>query len=308
MALAILRPSRVPGAPGTAAFMLDVGSNRFYQVSVGDDSVDRTAGFPRLGAPSFTSSIAGPLSESSLGRTTLEIPLDRFDRDHRSVQVTSFRTRNRDGPALSDIVRVGPIARMRDDLPPISFSLSEPMDPYSPYTDEDVTSVAAAWREPVRMPYRERPSMSGAMLFGSLIPTLAGLASKYLPKLGSLLSSVGGGAGGGPANAGGTATVAPATGVEGLLKPETLQLLMQFLQQLQGNATAPAGAKSLSMSSGTEYSRASIAPALLAALPALAPLLEKVLSPETIKAVLEHTDPSKIIGAVTDSMKEIGKL
>ena len=323
MALALLRPRRVPGPPGTVAFTLDLGSNRFFQFMVGDDSVDRTDGFPRLGAPSFTSPLLGPLPPSSMGRTTLDIPLDRFGRDHRNVQAASYRTPSRDGPALSDIVRVGAITRVREDIPPISFSLSERMDPYSPYTVEDAYGVAASWREPVRMPYREVPAMSGSMLLGALIPTLAGLASKFLPKLGGLLAGGGGagGAGGGlnailgallggaaPTGGGGTATVTPTAGVEGLIKPETVQLIMQLLQQLQGTAPAPVTTKALSASGATEYSRASIAPALLAALPALMPLLEKVLSPETIKAVLEHTDPSKIIGAVTDSVKEIGKL
>jgi hypothetical protein len=323
MALALLRPSRVPGRPGTVAFTLELGSNRFYQFAVGDDTVDRANGFPQLGAPRFTSPLVGPLPESTLGRTALEIPLEQFDRDHRAVQVTSYRTRNRDGPAVSDIVRVAAVlrTRTREDIPAISFSLSEQMDPTSPYTVEDGYGVAASWRKPVRMPYREVPAMSGAMLFGSLIPSLAGLAAKYLPKLGGLLAGGGGGAGGAgggleavigallggakPANGGGTAT-APA-GAPATVKPETLQLIAQFLQQLQGAPAAPAAAKSLSTDGGTEYSHASVAP-LLAALPALMPLLEKVLTPETIKAVLEHADPTKIIGAVTDSVKEIGKL
>lgn len=51
-----------------------------------------------------------------------------------------------------------------------------------------------------------------------------------------------------------------------------------------------------------------IAPALLAALPALAPLLEKVLNPETINAVLSNVGPKATIGAVADAVKDIGGL
>src|SRR5262245_11265777 len=130
MALAILRPSRVPGRPGTVAFTLDLGSNRFFQFAVGDNTVDRDSGFPVLGAASFTSPIVGPLPESSMGRTEFEIPSERFDRDHRMVQVTTFRTRNRDGPALSDIVRAAVVQRASADFPSLSFSLREHMDPY----------------------------------------------------------------------------------------------------------------------------------------------------------------------------------
>ncbi len=318
MALAILRPSRVPGSPGTVGFALELGSNRFFQYAVGDDTVSRDSGFPMLGAAQFTSPIVGPLPVSAMGRTTFEIPTDRFDRDHRMVQVTSYRTRAREGPAVSDIVRVAVVPRMREDFPTLSFSLKDPMDPY---TIEDGYGTATSWRGPVPMSYREVPPVSTAMFLGSILPVLGGLVSKALPVLKGL---AGGGAGGGIANiiggllggakpaqgggtGGGTAVATP-PGLETLLKPETLQLIMQFLQQLQGGGVAPQ-VKSLATASSTaEYSHAAIAPALLAALPALAPLLEKVLTPETIKAVLEHTDPSKIIGAVTDSVKEIGKL
>src|SRR5262245_13051951 len=109
MALAILRLSRVPGSPGTVAFTADLGSNRCYQVVVGDDVVDKSRGFPVLEAPIYSSPIAGPLPESAMGRTSIEVPVTKFDRDHRTVQLWSFRTRERDAPAVSDIVRV-PVA------------------------------------------------------------------------------------------------------------------------------------------------------------------------------------------------------
>ena len=312
------------------AFTLDLGSNRFYQYAVGDDTIDRGSGFPMLGAPHVTSPIIGPLSESSLGRTVVEIPSRQFDRDNRCVQVTTYRTRTKDGPTVSDIVRVAVVPRGNEpppeDFPSLSFSLRDPMDPY---TIENGYGVESGWRGPVRMAYREVRPMSSAMFLGALIPTLTGLVSKAIPVIGGLAGGGGGGgigavlagllggnkqaASGGTTTPGGTTTTgtaAPAApgGIESLIKPETLQLILQFLQQLQG---AKPTAKSLSAAntgSTTEYSRASIAPALLAALPALAPLLEKVLTPETIKAVLEHADPTKIIGAVTDGLKEIGKL
>src|SRR3546814_10932915 len=47
------------------------------------------------------------------------------------------------------------------------------------------------------------------------------------------------------------------------------------------------------------YSEAKVAPALLAALPALLPVLEKVLSPDMIKAIGEQ--PVKLFTAVADA-------
>src|SRR5262245_11464616 len=168
MALAILRQSRVPGPPGTVSFTLELGNNRFYQYAVGDETVDRGSGFPMLGAAQFTSPLIGPLPESSLGRTSLDIPSQRFDRDHRYVQVTTYRTRARDGPTVSDILRavvVSPNAGSREDFPSLSFSLRDPMDPY---TIENGYGVASGWRGPVPMAYREVRPMSSAMFLGSL--------------------------------------------------------------------------------------------------------------------------------------------
>jgi hypothetical protein len=88
MALAILRPSRVPGPPGTVAFDLELGSNRFYQFVVGGEEVSRATGIPQLADPAFTSAVQGPLAESTFGRTTLLVPRERFDRERRHLQVT----------------------------------------------------------------------------------------------------------------------------------------------------------------------------------------------------------------------------
>ena len=329
MALAILRPSRVPGPAGAVHFTADLGSNRFFQVAVGDDAVDNSGGVPLLGAPQYNGPIVGPLPESSLGRTEFDIPVGRFDRTHRVVQLTSFRTRAGAGPAYSDLVRVGVAPPARDDLPPLAFSLRDEMDPY---TSDPAFGAPAAWRRAAPMAYREVQPMSGAMFWGSLLPMLSGLAAKILPALtggggsplgaiGSLLggagsplgalgSLLGGGAGSTGGGKGAETAVAPPS-LSSLVKPETVQLIMQLLQQLQnpaGVAGAPAGANTKSLAQAApEYSHAAIAP-LLAALPALMPLLEKVLTPETIKAVLDHTDPTKIIGAVKETVTEVGKL
>ncbi|MCC6318282.1 MAG: hypothetical protein IT361_11390 [Gemmatimonadaceae bacterium] len=311
MALAILRPARVPGPSGALAFDLELGSNRYHQFVIGGAGISRASGFPQLDEPSYTSALFGPLPESSFGRTTLLVPRERFDRDHRNLQVTSFRTRAREGPAWSDIVRVSVAGPVRDDLPLPAFGVSMAMDTYS-----DATSYGAPapWQRAEPMAYREVPAFSNAMLFGSLIPVIGKLAAKVLPAIVNVGKVAGGGAApdiGGLVSqiiGGARGVVAAPPGIETLVKPETLQLIAQLLEQLRSPqpANAPAQAKALALGDG--YSHAAVAPALLAALPALMPLLEKVANPETIKAILEHTDPSKIIGAVTNGVKEIGNL
>jgi hypothetical protein len=59
MALALLRPSEC-GTPGSVAFQLDLGGNRYWQFAIGDDTVSSDRGFPVLGAPVFTSPLMGP--------------------------------------------------------------------------------------------------------------------------------------------------------------------------------------------------------------------------------------------------------
>lgn len=323
MALALLRPSRVPGTPGTVAFQLDLGGNRYWQFAIGDDAVSSDRGFPVLGAPVFTSPLMGPLPPQALGRTVLEIPASRFDRDHRAVQVLSFRSPARDGPAVSEIRRVGVASRSEADFPPIAFTntatgagrpragnygLNMRLDEMETYTVE--AHRAAPWRHAEPMGYQEVAPMSGAMFLQSLLPALKGILGKVAPVLGGLLAKAPAGAG---APAGGGATPG-ASGEVGLLSPETVKLLTDFLQQLKQPATTTETAKASALDTNrryavaTEYSHATVAPALLAALPALMPLLEKVLTPETIKGVLDAANPTKIIGAVTDSVKEIGKL
>ena len=326
MALALLRPSRVPGTPGSVAFQVELGSNRFYQIAVGDATVDRTAGFPVLGAPKWTSPVVGPLPESAMGRTTIEVPAGRLDRENRSVQLTSFRNPQRHGPAVSEIVRVAVPTRAQLDFPPLAFSLRQPMETYTVDAPR-----AAPWKYAEPMAYREVRPMSSALFLGKLIPIIGGIVSKVAPVVKQLIKAPAGGGqsplgsvlgallGGAKADAsGGTAGTTPQ---EGLIKPETAELLKQLLQQLAqpgtpatppADATAPVQAKAYALSqryaAATEYSHAAVAPALLAALPALMPLLEKVLTPETIKGILDTANPTKIIGAVTDSVKEIGKL
>jgi hypothetical protein len=58
--------------------------------------------------------------------------------------------------------------------------------------------------------------------------------------------------------------------------------------------------------SGPRYAEAQVAPALLAALPALMPLLQQVLNPQTIQAVLEA--PARHTGVVIDGLKDMARL
>jgi len=201
MALAILRFQESDGTK--SRFQVDLGSNRFYTYAIGDGEVLRVNGLEYLKDPIYTSALIGPIAESSLGRTILEVPNDKFDRQHRAIQITSFRTAQRVGPALSEIVTVTSVGS--EPSPAISLSLDKAMD------KQPVETVA--------FQYREVPPVSEAMFLGGVLNAVKSVA-------GPLLGAVAGGAGG----AGGAA--AGGGGISSLLSgilPQLAGLLPQLL-------------------------------------------------------------------------------
>jgi hypothetical protein len=296
VALAVVRFEGVEG--GRARFRLGLGTSRWYSYAVGGGATDREHGFPILRDPEFQSPLMGPVPPEAMGRVELEVPLERFARGRRHLQVTSYLTRERHGPAVSETVAVPLGAGGLDDapLPAINFGMGLAMQ------RQPQRAVSTAFS------YREAPPVSSAMFLGGLMSLIPAL----LPAVGSLVGGLFGGGGARPAapaaGGGGTATAAPPA----LLSPETMRLLMQLLQQLGAGAggaapAAPARAQSLSLN-GRYSEQAAVPAALLAALPALMPLLQQVLSPQTIQAVLSNVNPNAILGTITNGILDLGRL
>jgi hypothetical protein len=295
VALAILHYEGSPD--GAHEFRFDLGTNRYFALAIGEGDVVEQEGVRILDA-AVRGPVSGPLPESARGRGTVGLPDPLFDRDRRSVQLWSFRTSNGDGPAVSSILQL-PRGRRPDGgvLPPPAFAASLP--------EEHLMRTATV---PI---VRER-RLSRGMFLGAL----AGLIPKLIPMAGQILPMLGGLFGGGGGAAGAPAPNAILGGVEKLLAdPKTQELIATLLKQLTQASGAPASdAKSLAASftrsarSEPPLSNAMIAPALLAALPALMPLLEKALNPETIKAITEGLDPSKVIGVVSGALKDFANI
>ena len=121
MALAVLRFDGADGG-GRLRFRADIGRNRFYQFAVGGEEVSRAGGLTTLAEPRHVSPLAGPLEESALGRFPVEIPRELFDREHAHVQLMSFRNERREGPAVSDIVRVPLQTAATGELPELTYA------------------------------------------------------------------------------------------------------------------------------------------------------------------------------------------
>ena len=291
MALAIIELEDVAG--GRYAFRGEIGTNRYWSLAVGDGrEPDVEAGFQMLSDVTHRTRVTGPLPPHARGRTRLEVPTELFDRDHRHVQLISFREADMTGRAMSELLVVPPGGDPGDGgLEPIVFGMSAP-------AGVDVVPFRAA---------RGRP-MSTAMF----LEALAGLARQVLPTLGPLLGNLFGG--GAPA-AGAPAAGAPAAGVPA--PATTAKLIVDLLTKLLGPGpggaaagapVAPVQATALELPPDAHLSQAQIAPALLAALPALMPLLQQVLSPETIKNVLQTADPNRLIATITDGLAKLGGL
>lgn len=324
MALAVLKLKNSDG--NRYRFSVDIGKNRFYTYTVGDKEIQRTAGLKLLRNRAFTSPLIGPLPSETMGRTTLEIPAFRLDKENCCVQVISYRTGSLEGPAISDIVHLDVTARSHgNDILPLlelSFIRSNTMNNSNP----------KAMVENIPFPYREA-KYSGAMVTGllaSLLPALKSMVpavTSMLPKVLPMLPDIIGGVVGGLKQASGPAVapvpppapvpavapaVSPSTAV--LSNPETIHMIIQLLKQVaeiqKGNGAAVSKSQSTPpMPRPPEYSTAATASAaVLAALPALMPLLEKVANPETIKAILQNIPLDKLIGTITNGIKDIAKL
>ena len=342
MALAVLELDD-DGAAGAGVagvrFRGQIGSNRYYVYAVGRRDADDPAD---LLDPTFESRLQGPLPPAAMGRFMLEIPRDRLEREDRFVQLVSFRSPDRRGPAVSEIVEI-PIFALGRGSGPLRRGGALMLS----VVDRDVPSHAFAVEvgaESVPFQVRERTARSEAMFWGAIgslisnaLPTIGGLlggggggglggiVGKILPGLGDLLKGGSGGGlgdivgkllgsltGGGDKGAGGTANLLDE--VKKLVAdPKVQETVFDFLKKTLGGGAA-AGAtsegKSLArprtfgyaMTRRQSLSEAQIAPALMA----LLPLLEKVLTPETIQAVLDQ--PAKLTGAVADGIAKVGNV
>jgi hypothetical protein len=310
MALAILEYDG-PGGGGHR-FRAQIGTNRYWTWAVGDGRrPDRVDGFALLGERSYEAPMSGPLPPEARGRTVIEVPAHLFEGGNRHVQLLSFREHDMSGPAASELLRVSGSTWADPGAPPapIQLSVSRP----------EVRLVEC---------YGERKPVSTAMFLealAGLIPKIAPLLSSVAPALLQAVPGLFGGTrpGAPPAPPGSP----PAPGLQ--IPPELIQLITKLLTPQAAAAppaaTPPAAAPpspppppappappapelSASLSTQANLSQAFIAPALLAALPAVMPLLEKVLTPETMKSLIGIADPNKLIGTITEAIGGLAQI
>jgi hypothetical protein len=334
MALAILR--FLESDDRRSRFQVDLGTNRFYTYAIAENKVIAEHGIKRLQDPHFTSQLIGAVPESSQGRTFLDVPHSQFDRRHRAIQITSYRTDKRESPAISNIVQVlipsassgssslslglEAMEKQSVDLIPFSYREAEPIS--SAMFLSSLTAMI-----PKILPALKTTATQAVNVAKKAMPAIAGALPTALPLLGTLVGAVGGGA---PAQQqptiGPDGQLIPAPdpgGQPGLMArlmqaattPETAQQIAALLQQV--SQVPPANpSPAVAQSYDTDATALSVPPqyvhemaipaALLTMLPSLMPLLQQVLSPETLKTVMDNLPSNKMLGAVTEGLKQVG--
>ena len=90
----------------THRFRIDIGvTNRFYGYAIGD-RILRENGLALLEEPHRVAPVLPLSPKAGSGRTTIEVPSELFGGDRRYFQLFSYRTQDKIGPAISDIVTV----------------------------------------------------------------------------------------------------------------------------------------------------------------------------------------------------------
>lgn len=289
MALAHLR---YEGAHGDAhRFRVDLGSNAYFAWAVGGDPITAN-GVTMLNRRTAESGLLGPLSPPERRNAVLDIPMGVFDRESSSVQILSFRTERLEGPAASDILDVGTL-RLRSAqpalrLPPRARAMQAPGEVSTAMFLESIAGVVSG-----------------------LLPALAQLAPVVLPMISNLLG--GGRSGGGATGGAAQPAAAPA---QGAASADTQRLIAQLVQQVaqllgpNGHGAAPPAAAARQVTAhALGYSEAKAIPAaLLAALPALMPLLQQVLTPQTIQSVLQTADPNRLLSTITNGLTQLAQV
>jgi hypothetical protein len=228
------------------------------------------------------------------------------DRKKNRLQLLSFKSADRTGPAISRIIQL-PVHLLRQDRDgPLMFSKEVIMQSSTPSVEN------------VPMRYREARYSRG-MFLGALVGMLPNLLPQIAPVIGNLL----GGLTGGGNQSGGSASGGASAITNLLSNQDFMRQISSLISQIAGGGGSPpstsstqslgapsrrrtAYAKTQSGANGNRvYAEAQWAQ-LLAMLPQLMPLLQQVLRPETIQAVVSQ--PNQHLNTVINGLKDFARI
>lgn len=307
MALAVLK--YLEKSAGNLLFEADIGTNRFYQYKTGkgkrkqkglelvDDVVHQSA------------LIKAPVKGGGFQtRFMFSVPEEGMGRDSRFMQLFSFKSQNKVSPAISEVISIFPsVSDLKMSDLNGNYKLPKMMtlvhtDRHASRIDTDHASC-----------HIKENKVSEAMFFNAILNALPNLLTNALPMIGKIIP--------------GLQKALPIVekvlpivskliptdvkpgkeGAEQILKnisPETLKAILEVVQGVNAkNDNSATNGKAETKSLARHSHDFSINPSTLMQ---LAPLLEKVLSPETIKAIGDN--PVQLFKAITDSAVKFQKM
>lgn len=286
--------------------LMDAGTSMYFEFVIGKEVANRNGAQFVDDIKKRTSIKKVPVSNPL--RTDIEITLSasNFEDESRFIQLFTYSTPDGRGASFSDVVEVRPRLITRNkhiDLPDIQMP--------------KFFSMSSSYQIPGRVSQSFSESkLSEAMFFASLMPMLTkilpmagnllggasgggGALGNILPLLSSLLGGLAGGAGSGAENKTGGAGGGGINMTE-LLKPETIQAFKGLIDQFTQKEKL-SGQKSVSTNGSPVLPN--VSPALLQLSPVIAPILEKMISPEAIAAV--GSNPQKLYAAIADGIAHL---
>lgn len=163
MALAHLKQTISNGTE--IALQLDLGSNAWFELEVGLGRYRTAYGTPRLRHVKHRTPLQGPVNSQLGPRPRTSLPRHLFDREHRYLQLISYRTADRAGPCYSPIVPM----LLASANPSVSLTTQETMQGI-PETSNTYTRI------------RELPISQSASIGNALVSALPGLLGLFAPK------------------------------------------------------------------------------------------------------------------------------
>lgn len=183
MALAHITP--IQAGPGQRRFAANLGSNRWWRVAVGAREYRNVEGARLMVEPDWISPVQGPLPDSALGRTTIAIEEERFDRDNRFVQIMTYRDRDGTGPAVSAIVEAHSASLPEQGLAPIAFGTGV-QNPESQFRSHAFGHTSPSLH-PNRWTVANRSSQMAFPAIPAIIGAIGPLMAKAVPLLKTVL-------------------------------------------------------------------------------------------------------------------------
>ncbi|MCA9707539.1 MAG: hypothetical protein KDK70_16925 [Myxococcales bacterium] len=308
MGLAILRYQGQHG--DVQRFELGLGSNAYYEYQIGAEATTSARSSMRLlASPSHRSGLVeAPTARARV--VPLDVPAQLFSARSRFIQLRTYRTRDRQGPAVSDIVAVLPSRRRALSLPMSSPGESMNNADTIPFTFREVEPLSDA-QGLVDLAKGALGALGGG---GGLADIAKQIAARVGPQLLDYMVK-------GAATLGG-----------GAVDPAALQLAQEFLGFLAqrrggGTSTAPRLATPMVPSTTTTSTKGKLSrskalqlrpvppptdlvgamalPAvatLTTLLPSLLPMIERVMTPETTQMLLNAVNPTKMLGTLTEGI------